>query len=67
MSQSLLKGTTTLMIWYIYKKESYKPWILIQDRLKKWGSCGHLNVCKWAVMEAAIFCILYSVYEILPS
>ena len=48
-----LKGTATLMI---SKKEFYKP-ILIpvsSKSVEKWESCGHLNIWKWTVMEAAI-------------
>ena len=57
MEVSDLKGTATHMIPYVYKKEPYKPCILIpviSKSVEKWGSYGHLNIFKWAVMEAAI-------------
>ena len=53
-----LKGTATLMITDIYMKDLNKPWILIpvsSKSVKKCGSFGRLNICKWTVMEAAIF------------
>ena len=55
----MLKGTGTLMILYVLRKSpiKYKPWHVIPvspKSVEKWGSCGHLNICKWVVMEAAI-------------
>ena len=53
----LLKGTATLMISMFYIKELYEPWILIpvsSQSVDKYGSCGHLNIYKWTLMEAAI-------------
>ena len=52
-----LKGTATLMITTIYMKALNKPWILTPVSSKsvdKCGSCGHLNIFKLTVMEAAI-------------
>ena len=52
-----LKGTATLMITMFYKKDLNKPCILIplsSKSVDKRISCGHLNICKWTVMEAAI-------------
>ena len=52
-----LKGTAILMITIFYMKDLNKPCILIPDLSKsveKCGSCGHLNICNWTVIEAAI-------------
>ena len=52
-----LKGTATLMITMFYMKDLNKPLILIpvsSKSVEKCESCGRLNICKWAVMEAAI-------------
>ena len=53
-----LKGTATLMITMFHMKDPNKPWILIpvpSKSVEKCGSRGRLNICKWTVMEAAIF------------
>ena len=45
------------MISMFYIKDLNKPCILIQvssKSVEKCGSCGRLNICKWAVMEVAI-------------
>ena len=52
-----LKGTATLMITLVYMKDLNKPLILIpvsSKSVEKYGSCGHLNISKWIVIEAAI-------------
>ena len=52
-----LKGTATLMNTMFYMKDLNKPLILIpvsSKSVKKCGSYGHFNICKWTVMEAAI-------------
>ena len=52
-----LNGTATLMISMFYMTELSEPWILIpvsSKSFKKYGSYGHLNICKWTLMEAAI-------------
>ena len=52
-----LKGTATLMISMFYKKDLYKPFILIQVSSKSVEKCrsyGHLNICQSTVMEVAI-------------
>ena len=52
-----LKGTATLRITMFYIKNLNKPYILIPVSFKsveKCESCGRLNICKWAEMEAAI-------------
>ena len=49
--------TATLMITMFYMKDFDKPKNLIpvlSKSVEKCGSCGRLNICKWAVMEAAI-------------
>ena len=41
----------------VYKKELYKTCIftpVILKSVEKWR-CGHLDICKWTVMEVAIF------------
>ena len=53
----VLKGTATLMVTMFYMKDLNKPSILIlvsSKSVEKHKSCGHLNICKWTVMEAAI-------------
>ena len=53
----LLKGTATLMITMFNMQDLNKPLILIpvsSKSVEKCGSCGHLNICKWTAMEAAI-------------
>ena len=58
MSLASLKGTATLVISMFYMKELFEPLILIQvssKSVEKYGSYGHLNICKWTLMEAAIF------------
>ena len=55
--ESPLKGTTTLMMTMYCMKDLNKPYILIpvsSRSVEKRRSCGHLNICKWTVMEAAI-------------
>ena len=45
-----LKGTATQKISTFYKKELFKPWILIpvsSQSGKKVGSCGRLKKSKW--------------------
>ena len=52
-----LKGTATLMNSMFYMKGLYEPLILIpvpSKSVEKYGSDGSLNICKWALMEAAI-------------
>ena len=52
-----LKGTASLTISMFYMKELSEPWILIpvlSKLVEKYGSYGHLNICKWTLMEAAI-------------
>ena len=52
-----LKGTATLMMTMVYMKDLHKPCILIpvsSESVEKHRSCGHLNICKWTVMEAVI-------------
>ena len=52
-----LKGTATLMITMFYMKDLNKPWVLIpvsSKSVEKLRSCRRLNICKWAVIEAAI-------------
>ena len=52
-----LKGAATLIDTMFYMKELNKPWILMpvsSKSVEKCESCGRLNICKWAVMEAAI-------------
>ena len=47
----------TLMITMFYIEELTKSCILIpvsSELVEKYGSCGRLNICNWAVMEAAI-------------
>ena len=54
----VLKGTATLMMTLFYMKDLNKQWIFIPVSSKsdeKHRSCGRLNICKWTVMEAAIF------------
>ena len=56
-SISILKGTATLMITMFYMKDLNKQLVLIPvstKSYKKCGSCGHLNICIWTVIEAAI-------------
>ena len=53
----VLKGTATLMMTLFYMKDLNKPCILIpvsSKSVEKRRSCGHLNICKWTVKEAAI-------------
>ena len=53
----LLKGTATLMITTFYMEDLNKQWILIpvsSKSVEKCVSCGHLNMCKWTVLEVAI-------------
>ena len=40
MTVSILKGTATLKISIFYKKELYKPWILIPVSSKSVEKCG---------------------------
>ena len=57
LEQYDLKGDRNPNDKYVYKKELYKPCIMIPVLSKsdeKWGSCGCLNICKCTVMEAAI-------------
>ena len=52
-----LKGTATLMVTMFYMKDLNKPCILVpvlSKSVEKCRSCGHLNIGKWTVMEAAI-------------
>ena len=52
-----IKGDRNPNDKYVYKKQLYKPCILIpvlSKSVEKWGSCGPVNICKWTVMEAAI-------------
>ena len=52
-----LKGTATLIVSMFYMKSLYEPWILIpvlSKAVEKYGSCAHLNICKWTLMEVAI-------------
>ena len=45
------------MITMFYIKDLNIPSLLIpvsSKSVKKCGSCGSLNICKWAVMEATI-------------
>ena len=52
-----LKGTATLIITMFHMKDRNKPCILIpvsSKSVEKCESCGHLNICKWTVMEVAI-------------
>ena len=52
-----IKGDSNPNDKYVYKKELYKSCILIpvlSKSAEKWRSCGHLNICKRTVMEAAI-------------
>ena len=52
-----LKGTATLMISMFYMLELSEPLILIpasSKSVEKYGSYGRLNICKWALMDAAI-------------
>ena len=54
---SSLRGTATLMITMFYMRDLNKPWILIpiiSKSVEKRRCRGHLNICKWTVMEAAI-------------
>ena len=54
---SYLKGAATLMITMFHMEDLYIPCILISvssKSVEKYGSCGHLNICNWTVMEAAI-------------
>ena len=55
--KACLKGTATLIFSMFYLNELSEPWILIpvsSKSVEKYGSYGHLNICKWALMEAAI-------------
>ena len=55
--KSDLKGTATLMISMFYMKELSEPWILIpvsSNSVEKYESYARLNICKCALMEAAI-------------
>ena len=52
-----LKGTATLMISIVYKKELYKLLFLVpvlSKSVEKCGSYGRLTTCKRTVMEAAM-------------
>ena len=43
--------------YYVLYKGLNKPLILIpvsSKSVEKCGSCGHLNICQWTVMGAAI-------------
>ena len=45
------------MIRMLYMNKLSEPWSLISvssKLVKKCGSYGRLNICKWTVMEAAI-------------
>ena len=53
---SMIKGDGNPVDDY-YIKYFNKPCILIpvsSKSVEKHKSCGHLNICKWTVMEAAI-------------
>ena len=52
-----LKGMATLMITMFNMEDLNYPCILIpvsSKLVEKHGSCGHLNICNWTVMKAAI-------------
>ena len=52
-----LKGTATLIIIINYMEDLNKPCILIPVSSKSVENCricGRLNICNWAVIEAAI-------------
>ena len=49
-----LKGTATLIISTFYKKELFKPWILIpvfSKSVEKWGSYGRLKNTIWPTLS----------------
>ena len=53
----LFKGDGNMMITMRYMKDLNKPIILLpvsSKSVEKCRSCGHLYICKWTVMEAAI-------------